>query len=219
MFDDIFNKINRYILNATDVILVTVVAESCTRQTPMLVEQLKKFISEKDPTIKLFDICIPEEEMPVPRIATQIVYFYIPGNTDPVFHRTGLISETMLERDIITLRKMIQGGTFESIVYPEFPGIVQKVDTMIENEPTGQFPSIFQQTRNFAIESWKASKKLMSGGGILAPAEIAFERYNICQKCPFLENNRCKKCGCFMQAKTHIATSECPINKWSKIDL
>lgn len=219
MFDDIFKKINNYILNATDVILVAIVAESCMRQKPILVEQIKKFISEKDPTIKLFDICIPEEEMPLPRIATQIVYFYVPGNTNPIFHRAGLLSERMLERDIITLRKVMQGKTFETIMYPENPGIEKKIDEMIASENIDHFPSMFQQARNFAVESWKASKKLMSGGSILASSEIAFERYSICQKCPFLENSRCKKCGCFMEAKTHIATSECPINKWSKVDV
>lgn len=219
MFDDIFKKINKYILNANDVILVAIVAESCVRQKPILVEQIKKFISEKDPTIKLFDICIPEEEMPLPRIATQIVYFYVPGNINPIFHRAGLLSESMLERDIINLRKVMQGKTFETIFYPENPGIEKKIDEMIESENIDRFPSMFQQARNFAVESWKASKRLMSGGNILAPSEIAFERYSICQTCPFLENSRCKKCGCFMEAKTHIATSECPINKWSKVDV
>ncbi len=219
MFDDIFKKINKYILNANDVILVAIVAESCVRQKPILVEQIKKFISEKDPTIKLFDICIPEEEMPLPRIATQIVYFYVPGNINPIFHRAGLLSESMLERDIINLRKVMQGKTFETIFYPENPGIEKKIDEMIESENIDRFPSMFQQARNFAVESWKASKRLMSGGNILVPSEIAFERYSICQTCPFLENSRCKKCGCFMEAKTHIATSECPINKWSKVDV
>jgi hypothetical protein len=41
-------------------------------------------------------------------------------------------------------------------------------------------------------------------------------RYNICKLCPEFINltKQCKKCGCFMSAKTKIEAATCPIGKW-----
>jgi len=41
-------------------------------------------------------------------------------------------------------------------------------------------------------------------------------RYAICQECPSFINltKQCKKCGCFMVAKTAIKDATCPDNKW-----
>jgi hypothetical protein len=46
--------------------------------------------------------------------------------------------------------------------------------------------------------------------------DIQNSRFNICLSCPELINltKQCKKCGCFMQAKTKIELAECPIGKW-----
>jgi hypothetical protein len=45
---------------------------------------------------------------------------------------------------------------------------------------------------------------------------ISEKRYNICLSCPELLNltKQCKKCGCFMAAKTKILNAQCPIGKW-----
>jgi hypothetical protein len=44
----------------------------------------------------------------------------------------------------------------------------------------------------------------------------ADRRYSICLQCPELINltKQCKKCGCFMVAKTKIELAKCPIGKW-----
>jgi hypothetical protein len=49
-----------------------------------------------------------------------------------------------------------------------------------------------------------------------APEEVAKQRYSICQGCPELIKltKQCKKCGCFMVAKTKLETAKCPIGKW-----
>ena len=41
-------------------------------------------------------------------------------------------------------------------------------------------------------------------------------RFNICKSCPELIEltNQCKKCGCFMKAKTTLESAKCPIGKW-----
>ena len=41
-------------------------------------------------------------------------------------------------------------------------------------------------------------------------------RFDICKSCPELVEltNQCKKCGCFMKAKTTLESAKCPIGKW-----
>lgn len=49
-----------------------------------------------------------------------------------------------------------------------------------------------------------------------ASAEISEERYSICKQCPELIKltKQCKKCGCFMYAKTKLLEATCPLGKW-----
>ena len=45
------------------------------------------------------------------------------------------------------------------------------------------------------------------------------ERLKTCNSCEHIsERFTCNKCGCHMTAKAKWATSECPINKWEKIE-
>jgi hypothetical protein len=49
-----------------------------------------------------------------------------------------------------------------------------------------------------------------------ATPEVAEERYSICKACPELIKltKQCKKCGCFMAAKTKLQLATCPLGKW-----
>jgi len=49
-----------------------------------------------------------------------------------------------------------------------------------------------------------------------ADKETATTRMSICQGCPeFIKlTHQCKKCGCFMDIKSKIKISKCPIGKW-----
>jgi hypothetical protein len=46
--------------------------------------------------------------------------------------------------------------------------------------------------------------------------EKAAERYAMCLACPELikVTKQCKKCGCFMVAKTKLEHASCPLGKW-----
>jgi hypothetical protein len=48
------------------------------------------------------------------------------------------------------------------------------------------------------------------------PSEASKVRLDICKSCPELTKitMQCKKCGCFMVAKTKLEISKCPIGKW-----
>ena len=49
-----------------------------------------------------------------------------------------------------------------------------------------------------------------------ASDEVAQERLSICKQCPELIklSTQCKKCGCFMIAKTKLEKATCPLGKW-----
>lgn len=46
--------------------------------------------------------------------------------------------------------------------------------------------------------------------------KIQKKRLDICKACPELIKltGQCKKCGCFMTAKTKLESAKCPIGKW-----
>jgi hypothetical protein len=49
-----------------------------------------------------------------------------------------------------------------------------------------------------------------------ADESLSKERYDICNSCPELIKltKQCKKCGCFMAAKTKLQQATCPLGKW-----
>jgi len=50
------------------------------------------------------------------------------------------------------------------------------------------------------------------------PIEISEKRMSVCNSCPELikATSQCKKCGCFMTAKTKLAKAQCPLGHWEK---
>lgn len=50
---------------------------------------------------------------------------------------------------------------------------------------------------------------------LLADEKVQQERVSICNSCEFLAVTRtCKKCGCFVDAKTKLMNQKCPVGKW-----
>jgi hypothetical protein len=49
-----------------------------------------------------------------------------------------------------------------------------------------------------------------------AAQELAATRLDICKSCDQYLNmtHQCKVCGCFMELKTKIKISKCPLGKW-----
>lgn len=52
---------------------------------------------------------------------------------------------------------------------------------------------------------------------IYAEEQVVNQRYLVCKSCPeFISmTKQCKKCGCFMPAKTKMQAASCPLNKWA----
>jgi hypothetical protein len=53
-------------------------------------------------------------------------------------------------------------------------------------------------------------------GSERSPQEIAAYRLEICKGCEFFreKTQTCKKCGCFMKAKSMLLHAKCPVGKW-----
>lgn len=53
-------------------------------------------------------------------------------------------------------------------------------------------------------------------GILVAEETVIQERINICNNCDYLfqPTRNCKLCGCFIDLKTKLKSSSCPINKW-----
>lgn len=59
---------------------------------------------------------------------------------------------------------------------------------------------------------------IAKGKNVFCPQNIVNKRLAICKSCPeFIQTTtQCRKCGCFMSAKTRLKTASCPIAKWTK---
>lgn len=84
----------------------------------------------------------------------------------------------------------------------------------VRKEDLSKFPSIFQEARNLAKQTWLSAKTVWEGGGLLIDAEKAKERLDMCMACEYYKDSRCLKCGCFMNAKVNLVAASCPVGKW-----
>lgn len=73
-------------------------------------------------------------------------------------------------------------------------------------------PNFIEQAHN-ALNS--VATFISNGLPKTEPNEIQ-KRMDICLSCEYFNNleNRCNKCGCFLNIKTAWATEKCPIGKW-----
>lgn len=65
------------------------------------------------------------------------------------------------------------------------------------------------------LEEVKTAGADILHGDFVEP-EVKENRLNICNSCEhlFKPTSSCKKCGCFMIAKTSLKHARCPIGKW-----
>jgi hypothetical protein len=74
-------------------------------------------------------------------------------------------------------------------------------------------PGAVAMARNLgqSLVEWSASGFKTCEGDELT------KRLDLCVACEYLINNRCLKCGCFVEVKARLATSKCPIGKWQPL--
>jgi hypothetical protein len=70
--------------------------------------------------------------------------------------------------------------------------------------------------QNYKDKNGSTPLDLLNPKSERATDELAKERLDICKACPDVIPvvNQCKRCGCFMDLKTKLKISKCPIGKW-----
>lgn len=71
--------------------------------------------------------------------------------------------------------------------------------------------SAFLQSLKDAKDKVKNKIKLVA-----VDVTVRTERLDTCNQCEQLirSTNQCSKCGCFVSAKTWLASASCPLKKW-----
>ena len=58
-----------------------------------------------------------------------------------------------------------------------------------------------EKIRGLFVSAEQVLKHAIRSGQILADKTTVTSRLNICRACEFLENSKCKHCGCFVALK------------------
>jgi len=218
--EKLISDVQNIILNEDRLILVLVLAEDCMEHETGLEHELQSMIKSSKVPINVLRVCFDTNNMPWPRPMTECIYYFAPKKLNPLFMRSGLEVVRRFEDDIEIASKMMNGITYDHASFDE-EGVklIDETEDMFDSESTKELPPTTKMLRNFAKDMWKSAKSAGKGLPVLVPAEVATERYTICEGCPNLtENFRCTECGCFMKKKTQLAQSKCPIGKWSEFN-
>ena len=77
-----------------------------------------------------------------------------------------------------------------------------------------RMPSLLNQAKSAARSVVKNTQTIIKGNSPKISDAEQKRRLDICNKCEFLQNNRCTKCGCFLSIKTYLRAEQCPVGKW-----
>lgn len=89
-----------------------------------------------------------------------------------------------------------------------------------DDEPIKDLPSFTDMAKSLLGTATDVVKGVVHGDGVLVTEEIYNTRMSICDGCEFFrkEDKRCSQCGCFMEAKTRLKKTFCPIHKWEMVE-
>ena len=82
------------------------------------------------------------------------------------------------------------------------------------------YPSLSEQAKNLAKFTFEVLKFGITGNALTCSNETVLKRKEICSTCDRLDPvpNRCRECGCFLDAKVHFSLEACPLGKWRESD-
>lgn len=82
------------------------------------------------------------------------------------------------------------------------------------------YPSLNEQGKNLAKFAFEVLKFGTNGNNLLCSNEVVLERRAICEGCDRRDPipNRCRECGCYLDAKIRFALDSCPLGKWKESD-
>lgn len=79
---------------------------------------------------------------------------------------------------------------------------------------------ILQKLKGLSETMTDSIGQIAKGKSVFVEAVVQSNRMATCNACPdFIKStSQCKRCGCFMSAKTRLKASSCPIGKWGRDD-
>ena len=78
-----------------------------------------------------------------------------------------------------------------------------------------KMPGMLDMAKNLMRDGGNIVSNALQGNKTLVDDTTREARWATCQTCPFLQKDRCTKCGCFMKVKVAFKTSQCPEGKWT----
>jgi hypothetical protein len=96
-----------------------------------------------------------------------------------------------------------------------FPEVSRRAKTALTSRT---YPPLAQQATNFAGAMSRAFVAAVTGEQVLCTPEQRAEREAICEPCEKLVNGKCILCGCPYRKKLALATEDCPLGKWPKLE-
>lgn len=190
----------------------------CVNENSQIQIELRKKIKELNITLPVINVCLDPNNMPWPYPLTNVLYWFAPRKEKHLFYTAN----DNIYKDLENHYKFAldsSGLTDENFVKQINEPIIKETEEMFEEEEKQELPPTSKMLRGLAKEMWNSAKAAGKGLPVLVPAEVATERYTICEGCPkFTEEFRCTECGCFMKKKTQLAQSSCPLGKWDKFN-
>lgn len=81
-----------------------------------------------------------------------------------------------------------------------------------------KYPHMGQLIVNVVKQAGQVIAGALQGQDVVVSEERAATRLTICESCPSgvfdKENKKCRQCGCFMDMKTLLESSKCPLGHW-----
>lgn len=80
-----------------------------------------------------------------------------------------------------------------------------------------EYPKFRQMAENLAKTAGDVVSNAAQGGGVFCSKSVKERRMAICKSCQHydMSQGRCKECGCYLESKTSLKATKCPIDKWS----
>ena len=216
--DSYHEDIEKTIMEETSLILVLVMAEGCMENDTAMEILLKPLVEKAKTSVRVLRLCFDDHNMPWPRPLTEVLYYFAPKRTNPLFLRTGQEAVDRFFDDLEVAKKMMSGMSYDEAIFneEELELIKETEQTLLEEDKNkSKYPSRMNMIRNLGRDLWKSAKNVGKGLPVLVSKDVVVERYSICEQCPNLtEAGRCTECGCFMTRKVNLAAASCPIGKW-----
>jgi len=78
------------------------------------------------------------------------------------------------------------------------------------------YPDFWEQIEGFKKFAESVNQGAKEGKGVLVPEEVSKLRLEECGRCDYYDKqqNRCRKCGCYMKVKVKFVNTSCPVGKW-----